>query len=163
MVEDQWQFILLGSGDPNLENLARKFAVDHPDRARSVVEFNANLAREIYAGADMMLIPSRYEPCGLTQMIAMRYGCVPIVSATGGLKDTVTDYQENPKGTGFVFTPTNSEALTATLKNAFMAYGDLRRWPGLQRRGMAKNFSWRESARKYVELYERAQRGRLGN
>jgi starch synthase len=163
MVEDQWQFILLGSGDPNLENLARKFAVDHPDRARSVVEFDANLARKIYAGADMILIPSRYEPCGLTQMIAMRYGCVPIVSATGGLKDTVTDYHENPKGTGFVFTPTNSEALTATLKNAFMAYGDLRRWPGLQRRGMAKNFSWRESARKYVELYERAQRGRLQN
>jgi starch synthase len=159
MVDDQWQFILLGSGDHNVEDLARNFAVDHPDRVRSVIEFDANLARKIYAGADMMLIPSRYEPCGLTQMIAMRYGCVPIVSATGGLKDTVSDYRENPKGTGFVFAPTKSEALTTALKNAFTAYGDHKRWHGLQRRGMASNFSWHESARKYFELYKKAHRG----
>ena len=156
LTKEDWQFILLGTGDPNLEAMAKGFESDYPDRARSIIRYDDHLARNIYAGADMMLIPSRYEPCGLTQMISMRYGCVPVVAATGGLKDTVTDYVSNPQGTGFVFSPINSDELTQTIRNALTMYRDKRRWRGLQRRGMNIDFSWQQSARKYTELYQQA-------
>jgi starch synthase len=163
LTKDEWQFILLGTGDPNLEAMAKGFESDYPDRVRSIIRYDDELARNIYAGADMMLIPSRYEPCGLTQMISMRYGCVPVVAATGGLKDTVTDYASNPQGTGFVLSPINSDELSLAIRNALTTYRDKRRWRGLQRRGMNIDFSWRQSARRYIDLYQQAHSERSQN
>jgi starch synthase len=117
------------------------------------------LSRRIFAGADVVLVPSRYEPCGLVQMIAMRYGCVPIVHATGGLRDTVVDYAI-PEGTGFVFERPEAEALAEALDRALRAYRDKRRWRALQRRGMARDHSWEASARVYVDVYKAARRER---
>jgi starch synthase len=162
LVEESWQFVLLGTGDPALEEMAKDFEIAHPDRVRSVIRFDAQLARTIYAGADMILIPSRYEPCGLTQMIAMRYGCVPIVAATGGLKDTVSDYDKNPNGTGFVYSPNTTDELAKAVLRAFSAFKEKRRWRGLRLRGMAKDFSWQSSAQRYLDIYNRAHHERMG-
>jgi starch synthase len=101
----------------------------------------------------MLLIPSRYEPCGLTQMIAMRYGTVPIGRATGGLLDTIIDYDQTSGGTGFIFEAAEHQSLEGAMRRAIRTYGDQRRWRGLQRRGMRQNFSWGESARNYLKLY----------
>ena len=161
VVEDeQWQFVLLGSGDRELEGRAKIFEETYQDRARVVLRFDAELARKIYAGADMILVPSRYEPCGLAQMIAMRYGCVPIVSTTGGLKDTVVDYGVEGSSTGFLYSPNEPLHLSRTIRTALRIYSDQRRWRGLQLRGMAKDFSWERSARQYLNLYQKARRER---
>ena len=122
--DEAWQFVMLGTGDPDLEKMAEGFESANPGRVRSLIKFEPALARRIYAGADIMLIPSRYEPCGLTQMIAMRYGCVPIVAATGGLKDTVSDYREDPKGTGFVFVLEQGEGIKTALREAISTFQD---------------------------------------
>jgi starch synthase len=161
LIEETWQLVILGTGDPALEEMAKEFESTYPDRIRSFVRFDAQLARNIYGGADMILIPSRYEPCGLTQMIAMRYGCVPIVAATGGLKDTVTDYRRDPKGTGFLFELEDGEEHVDAIRDALSVFRDKRRWRGLQRRGMAMDFSWLKSARRYLQLYEIASEERL--
>ena len=109
----------------------------------------------IYGGSDLILIPSRYEPCGLTQMIGMRYGCVPLARATGGLKDTIIDYHQGKKGesTGFLFEEASSLDLSKTIRRALAVYQDQRRWQGIQRRGMKKDFSWTRSAKEYLKLY----------
>jgi starch synthase len=159
LLDREWRFVLLGTGDPALETRARVFAEEHLGRVAFFDRFDPVLARRIYAGADMILVPSRYEPCGLAQMIGMRYGCVPIVRGTGGLKDTVVDYSANPDGAGFVFEPATSDALAETTGRALETFKDRRRWAGLQRRGMKQDFSWMHSARRYKELYERAIRG----
>jgi starch synthase len=163
VLEQPWQFVLLGTGDPRLENMASDFARKVPDRVQVAFRFDDQLARRIYGGADMMLIPSRYEPCGLTQMIAMRYGCVPVVSATGGLKDTVRDYFRQEDGTGFVSTAVSVHSFADTLSAALNIYRDQRRWKGLQRRGMKTDFSWGRSAEGYYEAYGRAIRERVGD
>src|SRR5690606_23272579 len=98
MKKQNWQLVLLGAGNPKLEAMAKKLQADLPDRIRVETRFDAKLARQIYAGSDIFLMPSRYEPCGISQMIAMRYGSVPLVRAVGGLHDTVTDAE-----TGFAF------------------------------------------------------------
>lgn len=157
-----WQAVILGTGDPVLERMAAEFAESNPDRVRCFIRFDSQFARQIYAGADMILIPSRYEPCGLTQMIAMRYGCVPIVATTGGLKDTVIDYREDMKGTGFVFGYDDELDFLLTIQDALAVFGDRRRWRGIQKRGMAMDFSWGKSAQRYIQLYEQAQRARAG-
>jgi starch synthase len=156
LLDIPWQAVLLGTGDRDLEARAYDFAIAHPQRVCAVQRFDPQLARRIYAGSDMMLIPSRYEPCGLVQMIAMRYGSVPVVRATGGLKDTVEDYQPGGVGTGFVFGGSDAGALTEALRRACVIYGDRRRWVALQRRGMAKDFSWQKPAAEYLKLYQRS-------
>ncbi len=161
MIESEhWQFVLLGSGQDELERRAVAFAAAHGQRARSIQRYDAPLSRRIFGGADVLLVPSRYEPCGLTQMIAQRYGCVPIVRATGGLKDTVADYQPGGGGTGFVFGPSEPSALAEAIRRALAAFTDRRRWRGLQRRGMALDHSWGASARRYAEVYGWARRAR---
>jgi starch synthase len=154
LADMDWQFILLGTGDPTIEERVKSFANQFRSMCHIRLAFDAKLAREMYAGLDMILLPSRYEPCGLAQMIAMRYGCVPVVSRTGGLKDTVMDYRSNPKGTGFIFNIHDPEDAHATLRAAFDIFQDQRRWRGLQQRGMAKDFSWGNSAREYKALYQ---------
>ncbi|HLO13229.1 MAG TPA: glycosyltransferase, partial [Anaerolineales bacterium] len=110
----------------------------------------AKLARQIYGGSDIFLMPSRYEPCGISQMIAMRYGSVPLVRAVGGLHDTVTDSE-----TGFVFVDTKVKSFNDTLRRALNLYPDHSRWMNLQKAGMAQDFSWENSAKKYLELYKK--------
>ncbi len=154
------QFVLLGTGDPSLE---REFAIlerQYPRRASVRLRFDADYARHIYAGADAWLIPSRYEPCGLTQMIAMRYGAVPVARRTGGLADTVTDAAD-PGGKGFLFDQYSPRALSDAFDRALRVYSDPPKWAELQRRGMRSDFSWSRSAAQYVALYERARAARL--
>lgn len=150
-----WQAVILGTGDPELEQAAKQLDSDYPQVA-AFLKFDAALARRIYGGSDIILIPSRYEPCGLTQMIGMRYGCVPLARATGGLKDTIIDYHSNRReqSTGFLFNQATPLALTGTIERALDVFNDKRRWAGLQRRGMRVDFSWENSARKYLNLYK---------
>jgi starch synthase len=112
--------------------------------------YDAKLARQIYGGADIFLMPSRYEPCGTSQMISMRYGCVPLVRAVGGLHDTVTDSE-----TGFVFVDSKVKSFNDTIRRALNLYPYHSRWAALQKAGMALDFSWHKSARKYLELYKK--------
>ncbi len=148
-----WQAVILGNGDPALEAQTRQLAQDHPQRVKAFVTFDGDLARRMYAGADLILIPSRYEPCGLTQMIGMRYGCVPLARATGGLRDTIVDYDQDNQGNGFLFKQAAAPPLARALKRALETYKDQRRWRGLQLRGMAQDFSWQQAAQKYYDLY----------
>jgi len=162
MITDlDWQAIILGTGDKDIEEAARQLDIDH-SRIRSVIKFDGALARRIYGGSNLIMIPSRYEPCGLTQMIGMRYGCVPLARATGGLKDTIIDYHDGKTGTstGFLFQKPTSKALARTLRRALDVFQDQRRWSGLQRRGMKLDFSWKRSALEYMDVYQELVSGR---
>jgi starch synthase len=150
MAKQEWQLVLLGAGDPKLEAIAKKLQEDMPDRVCVETRYDAKLARQIYAGSDIFLMPSRYEPCGISQMIAMRYGCVPLVRAVGGLHDTVTDSE-----TGFVFVDAKVKSFNDALRRALNLYPYRSRWLNLQKAGMAQDFSWPTSARKYLELYKK--------
>ena len=145
----KWQAVILGTGDPKLEEAAMKLQALFPDRIKVETRYDAGLARQIYAGADMLLMPSRYEPCGLSQMIAMRYGCVPIVRAAGGLNDTVQHGE-----TGFVFQKAHHMSLMAAINSAFKVFANREKWQTIQRAGMAQDLSWENSAKKYLELYQ---------
>jgi starch synthase len=128
-----------------------------PHQAAALLTFNASLAQKIYAGSDMFLMPSRFEPCGLGQMIALRYGSIPIVRETGGLADTVQNFDPaTGEGNGFSFRAYDSMALYATIVRALENYRYSDTWRNLTVRAMAADHSWAASARKYVELYRRA-------
>jgi starch synthase len=145
------QFVVLGSGAEQYEQMFRDFAHNHPHQARAILEFRAELAPLIYGGSDIFLMPSLFEPCGLGQLIAMRYGCVPVVRATGGLLDTVWDGV-----TGFMFQEYNAEAFWEGLARAIYVYNvDRPRWHGIMRTGMEQDFSWGKSAEAYAALYRR--------
>jgi len=155
--EEDAQFILLGTGDPRYHDMFRSIQERYPAQARAFLRFDAVLARRIYAGADVFLMPSFVEPCGLGQMIAMRYGSVPVVRETGGLADTVIDHTaERGHGTGFVFQDKTPEACEDALRRAIETYQDRETWRALQMRGMASDFSWAASAEEYVNLYRKA-------
>ena len=149
---EPWELVLLGSGNADLEALAKAFHSRHPDRMALRIGFDLGLSRRIYSAADVLLVPSRYEPCGVAQMIAMRYGALPLVRATGGLKDTVRDADERG-GTGFVFGPADADALAACVLRALTALRDRKRWRTMQLRAMAQDFSWARSAAEYLALY----------
>jgi starch synthase len=150
MAKQDWQLVLLGAGDLKLEGLAKRLQEELPDRVRVETRYDARLARQIYGGSDLFLMPSRYEPCGISQMIAMRYGSVPLVRAVGGLHDTVTDSE-----TGFVFVDTRVKSFNDTLRRALQVYPDRSRWRNLQKAGMAQDFTWPNPARKYLDLYKK--------
>ncbi len=151
------QFVLLGTGDPRYHEMFTHFAETYPDRVRVFLTFNAPLAQKIYAGSDLFLMPSRFEPCGLGQMIAMRYGSIPVVRETGGLADTVQNYDpETGTGYGFVFGPYDHHDLLVALARALETYHHHTVWRSLMERCMRLDFSWRASARRYSELYEKA-------
>ena len=147
--KQEWQMVILGTGDPTLEQQALELEKQLPEKVRILTRFDEVMARRIYAGADCLLMPSRYEPCGLAQMIAMRYGCVPLVRATGGLKDTVTHLE-----TGIVFDKPTVKALTETARSALKLYKEKTIWTQLQKNAMQQDFSWSRSALKYFNLYK---------
>lgn len=152
------QIILLGTGDKLLEKKFKLLEKKYPKTLRAYIDFNIKLAQQIYAGSDAFLVPSRFEPCGLTQMIAMRYGTIPIVRATGGLKDSVTPYKKDKKtirGTGFLFIDENSTALLRGIERATKIYHNNNIWKQLQKNCMQQNFSWETSAKKYISLYKK--------
>ena len=154
IADHPWQAVILGTGDPILEAAFRKLEADFPKQVRSAIRYDAPLSHRIYGGADSLLIPSRYEPCGLTQMIAMRYGCVPVARATGGLRDTIQDYSRSAQSTGFLFDDPTSDALATALVRVLQVFKDKGEWQRLQRIGMAQDFSWTHSARQYLAAYQ---------
>jgi len=159
LLEGTAQFILLGTGEPQYHEMLERVQARFPDRMHAFLKFDDVLARRIYAGADIFLMPSSVEPCGLGQMIAMRYGCVPVVRATGGLADTVTDHTAtHGHGTGFTFTDNTPEACRDALARALDAFQNKKVWRRLQQRGMRMDFSWSASAQEYVKLYRRAMK-----
>ena len=150
-------FAVLGSGDPFYERFWTDLAEAHPQRVGVRIGFDESLAHLIEGGADMFLMPSRYEPCGLNQMYSLRYGTVPIVRAVGGLADTVRDYAPGVRNaTGFVFRDYSSSALLDAIKRALRLFEDRPRWRALQLAGMAEDHSWDRSAAEYVKIYDRA-------
>ena len=156
--------VVLGTGEPRYQDLWRTAAERYPDRAGARIGFDESLAHLIEGGADIFLMPSRFEPCGLNQMYSMRYGTVPVVHGVGGLADTVIDYARAPPGsggggTGFVMADYTPAALLAALQRALSVFGDGGAWRALQLAGMGQDFSWDRSAREYVKIYERALAG----
>lgn len=156
---EKWQVIILGTGIPSLEEIARQMEANFPNRLRAAIRYDAALSRRVYGGADALLIPSRYEPCGLAQMIALRYGCVPVARRTGGLADTVVDAGD-PGGTGLMFDEFSPWALWDALERALKVYAQPAKWAELQRNGMSRDFSWSRSARLYASVYEKARAAR---
>jgi len=156
MMSEGMQFALLGSGDVDLEARFRAAAKACPKRIGVVIGYDEALAHLIQAGSDVLAVPSRFEPCGLTQLCALRYGAVPIVSRVGGLEDTVIDANDVTCGraaTGFKFAPVTADALAGALRKASFAFHDKAAWRRLQQSGMAADVSWRGPARQYAELY----------
>ncbi len=152
------RWVMLGNGERRYEELWRALAATHPTRVSATIGFDERMAHHIEAGADMFLMPSRFEPCGLNQMYSLRYGTVPIVRATGGLDDTVVDVDTAPgRGTGFKFREYTPEALVTTVARAVVRFQDRDDWLEIQRRGMREDHSWDVSAAKYVKLYEGLQ------
>jgi starch synthase len=150
-------FVVLGTGDRRYEDMWRALAARYPDRIGARVGFDEGLAHRIEGGADVFLMPSRFEPCGLNQMYSLRYGTVPLVRATGGLYDTVRNYDPaTGEGTGFTFDEYSPRALVGTLRWALDIYKDRDRWSRIQQAGMREDNSWEARARRYIDVYERA-------
>jgi starch synthase len=150
-------FAVLGTGEPRYQDFWRGLSALHPDRIGARIGFDERMAHLIEAGADIFLMPSQFEPCGLNQMYSMRYGTVPVVRRVGGLADTVRDYTTGqPDATGFSFDEYTPAALLAALSHALALYRDPVRWQALQLAGMRQDHSWDRSAREYVKIYERA-------
>ena len=150
-------FVLLGTGEPRYEEMWRQLASAYPGRVGVRIGFDEPLAHRIEAGADLFVMASRFEPCGLNQMYSLRYGTVPVVRAVGGLSDTVRDFDPRTReGNGFSFREYSGQALLDTLQRALDVYRDRPTWREIQRRGMTQDFSWDASAREYVKVYERA-------
>lgn len=158
LIKEDIQFVVLGSGDPHYEDFFKQMAARYPDKVAIYVGFNAPLAQQIYAGSDMFLMPSKFEPCGLGQLISLRYGTIPIVRATGGLADTVSNYDVTTKeGNGFVFREYKSSELFDAIQRALFVYRektDL--WSGLVKEAMSSDFSWSSAAKDYIKLYNTA-------
>ncbi len=154
-MEDSVQFVVLGVGDEKYERAFRQLAADMPDKFAAGIYFDEELSHLIYAGADMILVPSLFEPCGLSQMFAMRYGALPVVRETGGLRDSVEPYNKyEHTGTGFSFANYNAHELLFTLKDAVTLYHKNRaEWEAMVVRAMNKDFSWSASAKQYIDMY----------
>jgi len=153
--------VALGAGDKPYEEMFQRLNKQFPKKIAVKIAYDNAIAHKIEAGADMFLIPSRYEPCGLNQIYSLKYGTVPIVRATGGLDDTIEPWDARTgRGTGFKFSDYTGEALLATIKQALLAYQDPSSWQMLMRNGMSRDFSWGASAREYGKIYERARQVR---
>lgn len=146
--EERFQLIILGTGDEKLEQKSVLLGIKFPDKVKTLIKYDAKISRKLYAAADVVLMPSRYEPCGIAQMISMRYGSVPLARTTGGLKDTIKDGK-----TGFLFEELSAEALAGTIRRAMMRFADTGAWSKIRQNCMREDFSWENSAKKYLELF----------
>ena len=154
-------FVIVGTGEPHYQAMWKILSARYPDRISAFVGFDERRAHLVEGGADIFLMPSRFEPCGLNQMYSMRYGTVPVVRAVGGLVDTVRPYNpRNGQGTGFLFSEYRPAALLDALGRALAAFGNRKLWTRLQKNGMRADFSWDRSAAEYVKLYKRVRRAR---
>ena len=156
LCQDAVQIVALGTGEEQYENMFRHFAWKYPGKVSANIYYSEAMSHKIYASCDAFLMPSLFEPCGLSQLMSLRYGTVPIVRETGGLKDTVEPYNEYEKtGTGFSFMNYNAHEMLATVRYAEQIYYDKKRdWNKIVERAMNKDFSWKNSAKQYEELYE---------
>ncbi len=158
LAREEMIVVALGAGDKEYEDLFRRLNKQFPQKFAVKVAYDNKIAHKIEAGADMFLMPSKYEPCGLNQIYSLKYGTVPVVRATGGLDDTIENFDPGTrKGTGFKFSEYSGEALLATIRTALQAYADKDRWQALMRNGMNKDFSWTASAKEYVRVYDRVR------
>jgi len=161
LAREEMIMVALGSGDREYQDMFQRLSKQFPQKIAVKIAYDNALAHRIEAGSDMFLMPSKYEPCGLNQIYSLRYGTVPIVRATGGLDDTIENWDpRTQKGTGFKFTGYTGEALLATVRTALQAFQDRSGWEKLMRNGIAKDFSWNASAKEYVRVYERARQFR---
>jgi starch synthase len=163
LLQQDLQFVLLGSGEDYYQQLFSRYKVKYRDKMAVKIGFDPVLAQRIYAGCDIFLMPSRFEPCGLGQMISLRYGTVPVVRATGGLEDTIKDFHQYPgSGNGFSFRDYQPQALLDTINRALHVYrNEPEEWRNLVRRGMAADFSWNASAGQYEDMYREALQKRM--
>ena len=151
------QIIVLGEGEAQYEKFFKKISDAYPEKVHAFVEYNNEIAHQITAASDIFLMPSKYEPCGLNQMYSLKYGTVPVVRKTGGLADTVRDADEyNEKGNGFTFDDFNSKHFFKKIERALEYYMDKEKWRNIVKIGMNEDFSWNKSAKKYIEIYEKA-------
>jgi starch synthase len=154
LIKRDMQVFILGTGERRYEDSLREFAAQHPDKIALLFAYDDKVAHKIFAAADMLLVPSRYEPCGLTQLYALKYGTVPVVRSTGGLNDTIEQYDNRlMKGNGFKFSRYNLSALLDAVKSAFELYKDKKAWKRIMANGMKCDFSWDRSARSYLDIY----------
>lgn len=155
LMEEQVQLVVVGTGDEEYANALRELAWQHPGSVSVNILFNEGLARRVYAGADMFIMPSRYEACGLSQMIAMRYGTVPVVRETGGLKDSVINFDKynTPEGNGFSFANFNAHELLFTIKRGLTCFAEKPLWEKIVYNAMHSDNSWNRSAQAYADLY----------
>ena len=161
LAREEMIVVALGAGDKPYEEMFQRLNKQFPNKIAVKVAYDNAIAHKIEAGADMFLMPSRYEPCGLNQIYSLKYGTVPIVRATGGLDDTIEPWDARTgKGTGFKFTEYTGEALLATVKQALLAFRDKSSWQTLMRNGMGRDFSWGASAREYGKIYDRVRQAR---
>jgi starch synthase len=159
MMSKNLRLVALGSGEAEYEELFRELSKRYKGKVAVKIAYDNALAHKIEAGADMFLMPSRYEPCGLNQIYSLRYGTVPVVRATGGLDDTIEDYvPATGQGTGFKFAEYAGAALLNTVERAIRVYTDQAQWKRLMQNGMKKDLSWGASAREYVQLYNELAR-----
>jgi len=155
MDNHEGQLVILGTGEAKYENLFKYIAWQYPGKVATKIMFDDVLARQIYAGADLFLMPSLYEPCGIGQLIAMRYGCLPIVRKTGGLQDTVQSYnKEDGTGNGFTFANYNAHEMSDTINEAVKIFHNKEEWIKIVKNAMNSDYSWRESAKQYQEIYK---------
>lgn len=161
LLQKNLRIVVVGTGEEKYENMFRHFQWRFSDKLRAKILFDGKLAQRIYGGADMILVPSLFEPCGLTQMIGMRYGTLPIVRETGGLKDTVIPWNKyTGEGTGFTFTHYNHMDLLGAVDRALEAYSDKEVWEKLVKEAMTKDFSWEGPAKEYIEIYKKITGGK---
>jgi starch synthase len=152
-------FVMLSGGDLNLEHFFTEAETRHPDAFRLIIGFDQALAHQIQAGSDIFLMPSRFEPCGLTQMYALKYGTVPVVRATGGLRDTIKEFDPATAiGNGFVFNEYDADAMVAALERAVRTFHDDTHWRRLMGNCFHANFSWDRAAREYLEWFARLRK-----
>ena len=157
LVREDLLLTVLGSGDPGYEEMFRRLAAAHPDKVAVEIGYDEALSHAVEAGADMFLMPSRYEPCGLNQIYSLRYGTIPIVRATGGLDDTITS-EPAEEATGFKFGAYSGWELLAAVQQALAAFRDRPAWEAMMRRAMSKDYSWTRSASEYMALYRKLLR-----
>jgi starch synthase len=161
LVQEDIFLVVLGTGEPYYENLLRGWQEKLPQKFAVAITYDETLAHKVIAGSDMVLMPSRSEPCGLNQFYGMKYGTVPVVRATGGLDDTVQQWSpEAETGTGFRFYEYRPEELLQALREALAAFRDKQQWRKLMLNGMARDYSWTQPAKEYIQLYEEIVRRR---